>query len=310
MSVLKLNYPVITLDGTELLAAGKELSEETLRELISSNSSSYEINSLADHGSIKQDLVSFLKRPPYNMVFADQGQVAELLKLMEGVNLVSPVLQSLDHFRKNDFYTYRHILMVFALSTLVAGDLIEDYQDRIREAATGPTHDIGKLCISPDILRKAAPLTRAEHHNLEHHAAAGYVLLSYYFKDSKTLPVAVAKEHHERTDGSGYPAGLKLNDRMVEIVAVSDIYDALISPRPYRPVAYDNRTAFEELTTMAETGKIGWEVVKALIAHSRRDKPHFSECEVSAEKRGAPPPGNVYGIIADEQDPDQSPENK
>jgi len=82
--------------------------------------------------------------------------------------------------------------------------------------------------------------------------------------------------------------------------AVSDVYDALISLRPYRPVSYDNRTALEEITGMAERNEIGWDVVKALIAHNRKDKPHYSEVAISTEKRGTPPGGNVYGVTAEQ----------
>jgi HD-GYP domain-containing protein (c-di-GMP phosphodiesterase class II) len=81
---------------------------------------------------------------------------------------------------------------------------------------------------------------------------------------------------------------------------VSDIYDALISSRVYRPISYDNRTALEEITKMAEQHKIGWQVVKTLIAHNRKDKPLPGDVVVSLEKRGTPPPGNVYGITIQE----------
>ena len=109
------------------------------------------------------------------------------------------------------------------------------------------------------------------------------------------------RDHHEKKDGSGYPRGIPLEDLMVEIVAVSDIYDALVSSRPYRPISYDNRTALEEITGMAGRNEISWEVVRALVAHNRKAKPHSSECSISTEKRGTPPPGNVYGIIAEEK---------
>jgi HD-GYP domain-containing protein (c-di-GMP phosphodiesterase class II) len=85
---------------------------------------------------------------------------------------------------------------------------------------------------------------------------------------------------------------------------VSDIYDALIAPRPYRSTAYDNRTALEEVTEMAQQNKIGWDVVKALIAHNRKAKPDYREVKISSEKRGAPPSYNVYGMIAEDEKPD------
>ena len=88
---------------------------------------------------------------------------------------------------------------------------------------------------------------------------------------------------------------------MVEIIAACDVYDALLSPRPYRPTAYDNRTALEEITEMAQMGKLSWEVVKALVSHNRKDKPPFQECQVSTEKRGTPPEDNMYGVVVEEE---------
>jgi hypothetical protein len=52
---------------------------------------------------------------------------------------------------------------------------------------------------------------------------------------------------------------------------------------------------------MVEQKKIGWEVVKALIAHNRKSKPDFREITISAEKRGTPPSYNVHGITAEEE---------
>jgi HD-GYP domain-containing protein (c-di-GMP phosphodiesterase class II) len=170
----------------------------------------------------------------------------------------------------------------------------------MQEIMAGPTHDIGKISIPLEVLQKTDPLTRTERAILEHHAVAGLVLLSYYFQDNQSIAAKVARDHHERRDGSGYPLGRRLTDQLVEIVAVSDIYDALISPRPYRPTSYDNRTALEEITELAHQGKLGWEVVQALVARNRKSKPHYHECTVSSEKRGIPPANNHYGVMAAE----------
>ena len=98
-----------------------------------------------------------------------------------------------------------------------------------------------------DILMKRDPLTRDERNVLFQHPVAGYVLLCYYTKDMNNFSAKVARDHHERLAGSGYMRGVKLKYPMVEIVAVSDVYDALISPRPYRPTAFDNRQPWRRL---------------------------------------------------------------
>jgi HD-GYP domain-containing protein (c-di-GMP phosphodiesterase class II) len=305
MYKLTLQFPIRTLDNQLLLPSGTLLTKETLDAVIYSNKVfSYQTYSLLLYGSVKEDCLTFFSTPPYKTIFLGKRQVNDLLRLLETVHLSTPILESLDYFRQHDFHTYAHILMVFALSTLLAEDLISDYQECVQLSATGPTHDIGKICVPLHILKKTTPLTKTERRFVEHHAVAGYVLLSYYYKGIQSLPCKVALDHHERRDGSGYPRGILLKNSIVEIIAVSDIYDALIKPRPYRSAAYDNRTALEEMTTMAEQNKIGWDVVKALIAHNRKSGPHYKGITISAEKRGTPPSYNVYGMIAEEEKTD------
>src|SRR4030067_1209288 len=179
MNILTLRYPVSTLDNQPLLSADSELSEETLDVLISSSrAKSYQRQDLLHYGSIKVDLLHFLNSPHYTTIFSSQQKIPYILnlfKLMESVHLVLPVLQSLDYFKYHDFYTYRHILNVFALSTLLAKDMISDYQELIKEASSGPVHDIGKICVPLHILKKSKPLTRTELSALTHHPVAGYV---------------------------------------------------------------------------------------------------------------------------------------
>ena len=135
---------------------------------------------------------------------------------------------------------------------------------------------------------------------LEHHSAAGYVLLSYYFQHPEDSFALVARDHHERREGSGYPRGIKLNGDLVEVVAICDVYDALISNRPYRSAPYDNRTAIEVITEMGKENKLNPDVIKALVSINRKEKSHFSACEVSNEKRGKPPLYNNYGLFKDD----------
>jgi HD-GYP domain-containing protein (c-di-GMP phosphodiesterase class II) len=297
----ELRYPVHTLENQVLFLPGGLISAETLEAKYSSEEftpvSKY---CLLKYGSTEEDLFYFLNQPPYNNIFRDRESIVRLLHTMDRIDLVFPFLQSLDYFKKHDSYTYHHILMVFALSMLIAKDLIPDYQDRLQEIATGPTHDFGKICVPLHVLKKTTPLTKAERNILKHHSMAGYALLSYYYRDTMNPAAVVARDHHERRNGSGYPRGIPLRDFIVEIIAACDVYDALISPRPYRPVSYDNRTALEVITGMAERKELGWEVVKALVAHNRGTNHRFDDIRVSTEKRGSSPPGNMHGVISED----------
>jgi HD-GYP domain-containing protein (c-di-GMP phosphodiesterase class II) len=302
MTGLMLSHSVRTLEGGTLLEAGSVLSEEVMEAVCADQpAGSFRSFPLLSHGSVKSDLLRFFSVPPYSLIFLD-GQITDVLEEMEEVMLIAPFLDALDYFRREDFYSYRHFLSVFGLSSLLARDLVPDAIELLHLSTTGPTHDIGKTCVPLEVLQKISALTRAEREMLDNHAAAGYVLLSHYLGDHRGLAARVARDHHERRDRSGYPRGVKLEDRLVEIIAVADVYDALLSPRPYRPVSYDNRTALEEVTSMAERGQIGWPVVQALVARNRRRKAGFEETNVSGEKRGTPPSENLHGIVVDEEE--------
>jgi HD-GYP domain-containing protein (c-di-GMP phosphodiesterase class II) len=311
MRAKELDYPVYTLDSQLLLPAGNRLTSRVLDELIAKNRGTfYKGIPFLEHGTIYNDLRRLLQEPPYNLIFGEQER-AFAFSLMKKISFIGPILEFLNYFKEQDFYTYQHTLMVFALSTILARDLVGKSEDLIMEAMAGTIHDFGKICVPLEILKKSGPLTRTNRNILEHHTLAGYVLLSYFHQNQRSFAARVAKEHHERRDGSGYPLGISLRDTMVEVIAACDIYDALLSPRPYRPTPYDNRTALEEITAMTQQGQLSWKVVRVLISHNRKDKPHFRECRVSFEKRGTPPSGNLYGVIIDEEpETSESKDNK
>lgn len=300
MSELILNYSVKTLDERLLLPDGTRLSSEVLSDLISqTGAASYRHYSLLEHGSIKKDTINFLSVSPYNNIFSEKTVFDDLLHCIGEVNLISPLIESLDYFRQHDMYTYRHILNVFMLCTYVVKIMEPTNITLLQEVASGPIHDFGKICVPMHILKKATPLTLEERRFVEHHSVAGYTLLSYYLGHSAHTFATVARDHHERGDGSGYPRGIKLQNYIVEVIAVCDVYDALVSSRPYRSAAYDNRSAIDVLAEMGETNTLNLDVIKALVCINRKTKIHYSECIISKEKRGIPPSKNNYGVFED-----------
>lgn len=301
MKATKLEHPIHTLDKQLFLPSGTELTKKGLDELIATNKgTTYARLHLLEYGTIYQDIAKLLQSSPYSVIFDDQ-KMTIALNLMKKTSFISPILEYLDYFRENDFYTYRHSLVVFAMSGVMARDLLEKSEDWIVGIMAGTIHDLGKICIPLPILKKADPLTEADRNFLEHHALAGFVLLGYFLQNHESFAAQVSKEHHERRDGSGYPMGNVLKDNMVEIIAVCDMYDALLASRPFRPTPYNNRTALEEITEMAQVGRLSWDVVKNLISHNRKDKPHYRDCTVSKEKRGTPPADNIYGVIVEKK---------
>ena len=299
----ELPIAVLTLDKKELLPAGTFLTEQMVADVadLGRRQPSEEF-SLLEYGSVQADLQRFLATPPYLDIFSDKEVMEELFAEMKSVRLPLPLLKALDYFRQHDFHTYRHILMVFNLSSVLVKGLGEAGQKSDAVFVAGPSHDFGKISIPLHVLKKAGPLTIQEKQVIKYHSLSGYVLLAYYLGDHRHPAVLVARDHHERRDGSGYPRGVTTLDPVVEMVAACDVYDALLSPRPYRPVSYDNRTALEEMTRMADSGVLGRECVEALVSCNRHGRPGVADVCVSRDVRGTPPVGNNYGLIVDDDE--------
>jgi putative nucleotidyltransferase with HDIG domain len=153
---------------------------------------------------------------------------------------------------QKDEYTEQHTRRV-AMRAVQVGELLGLSAGRLRALATGGlVHDIGKLSVPDSILKKPGPLDQPEYDVVQRHAEWGARLLDELggFPDSVRRLV---RDHHERLDGAGYPQGLQAEDIGLDtrILTVCDVYDALISPRVYRP-AWSHEEAMALLR--AETG--------------------------------------------------------
>ena len=98
-------------------------------------------------------------------------------------------------------------------------------------------HDIGKVGVPDSVLRKPGPLDRGEREIIERHVEIGHWILSGSRDHVTQLAATIALTHHERIDGTGYPAGLrgKRIPLVGRIAAVADVFDALTHDRVYRP---------------------------------------------------------------------------
>ncbi len=124
----------------------------------------------------------------------------------------------------------------------------EDVRDLLRSAAL---HDIGKIGISDDVLRKTSPLDYHEYEHMKTHTTLGKEAFDNIIREtggSRWLYLArdIAYCHHEHWDGSGYPSGLKGEEIPIyaRLMAVADVYDALTQVRPYKS-AYTHEEAMQ-----------------------------------------------------------------
>lgn len=153
--------------------------------------------------------------------------------LKEGRN-GTHIFEMLHGIRNYDDMTYVHSLNVSLICSIFAGWLKMSREETRILTQAGLLHDIGKMLIPKDIIKKPARLTEDEFEEIKLHSIKGYQVLKDLNIDIRVKYAALM--HHERCDGSGYPNGFKSNhiEDFSKIVAIADVYDAMTSNRTYR----------------------------------------------------------------------------
>ena len=135
-----------------------------------------------------------------------------------------------------------HVQRVVKMTTELAHSMGVSENELVHVRRGALLHDIGKMGIPESILNKVEPLTDQEWAVIRKHPQFSVQLLSTLIYQAATLDIP--RHHHEKWDGSGYPEGIKEEQipLAARIFAVVDVYDALTTPRPYRP-AYSHEEA-------------------------------------------------------------------
>lgn len=175
--------------------------------------------------------------------------------------------------------TGAHIVRVGKYARLLAESLDMDKKFCDEIDHFGQLHDVGKLHIHPDIIRKPGKLTEEEWQIIKNHCQSGAAIIG----DNNKLGIAkqIALTHHERWDGTGYPKGLKSEDIPVSgrLTMMADIYDALRNARSYKP-AFDHYKTYNIIIegdgrTMPE--HFDPEVLKSFKANHRKFEKIYQE---------------------------------
>ena len=154
------------------------------------------------------------------------------------------VFQTVD-IRPTEDYLPGHVLNVAVLSILI-GLKCEYTVTRLQELALGAMlMDIGEMAISQEILKKTDKLTPLEMAEVKKHPELGFDALRKKIRGLPAPAMHVAYQHHENFDGSGYPRGIADGDihEYARIAAVADMFDALLSDRPFRHYYLPNEAA-------------------------------------------------------------------
>lgn len=152
----------------------------------------------------------------------------------------------------NDTDTGSHIWRMSAYSGALARAALWDTENTATLELAAPMHDMGKVGIPHSILRKPGKLDAEEWETMKTHTDIGHDILNKGTSPVFKLAAEIAKHHHEKWDGSGYPAGMagEAIPESARIVAIADVFDAWTTERPYKK-AWPVDKAFEELRNAA-----------------------------------------------------------
>lgn len=173
----------------------------------------------------------------YDMIFANLNKTAQVIALTKGVQEAQEnvIVAFAEIIETKSGQTGKHIHRVAEYSRVLARalKLPEEDVETLRVAAM--MHDVGKLMIPPAILEKERRLTDEEYEIMKKHVVYGESILHNAPGKIMEFARTVALEHHERWDGKGY-LGMVANNihRISRIVAVADVFDALVSDRSYK----------------------------------------------------------------------------
>jgi HD-GYP domain-containing protein (c-di-GMP phosphodiesterase class II) len=273
---------LVEVEGTESVIPETIISTHIQREMaLSLNKSTRDIaESLPIHEQGARSIQKMLRENKHhlNKFVMSSGIAHALEKFIDDIlNQPSVVLNMTELSKaRDDLFTHAINVTIIALSM---GKKFHFSYDEMKQLGIGAiNYDLGMVAVPREILEKTDALTDEETLMLRQHTVFGYLMLS----QNPSIPptsAAVALQHHERQDGSGYPRGIKgenrppLKDfsrkkvihRFAEIVAVADLYEMLTLGRHHYS---DPHTAQEAIKKVIEMGgaKLNSEVVKTLVS--------------------------------------------
>ncbi len=193
-----------------------------------------------DEHETRARCANLLELRRHKIVLSDQARVLQYQVDKAVGEIHERELETLNKLAKAGEYrdkaTGNHLTRMARYSGLIGHNMgLGNETVHVLEVAA-PMHDIGKIGIPDSILLKSGPLTPAEQEVMRAHPRIGYDILKGSPSKYLSMGAIIALGHHEKYDGTGYPNGLHGDDIPVvaRVVAVADVFDALVSERPYK----------------------------------------------------------------------------
>ncbi|MBQ2804117.1 MAG: HD-GYP domain-containing protein [Lachnospiraceae bacterium] len=195
--------------------------------------------------------IQFLYSDTSNNAFTDTANnIAG--DLMKAISENDAVALNIDALKISDEYTFKHSVDVATMAMIIAKQMQMSQKDVYNVGVAGLLHDVGKSKIPNEILNKPGRLSEEEFEIMKQHSVYGYRILKEKEGICNEILMGVL-QHHEKINGKGYP--MNVLDKQIcpyaRILSVVDIYDALVTERPYKK-AFSQRDAVEMLMSMTE----------------------------------------------------------
>lgn len=183
--------------------------------------------------------------------------------LMKAINDNDALAVDISVLKISDEYTFKHSVDVATMAMIIAKKRQMSKQEVYDIGISGLLHDIGKSKIPNEILNKPGKLTDDEFAIMKQHPVFGYQILKENQGLSDMIKLGVL-QHHEKINGKGYPMGSEAAQISTfgKIISVVDIYDALVTERPYKP-GFSPRDAVEMI--MAMTSELDMGALKGFL---------------------------------------------
>jgi two-component system response regulator RpfG len=208
-------------------------------EALEAGATDFLIKPLDEHET-RARCANLLELRRHKIVLSDQTRVLQYQVDKSVAEIHERELETLSKLAKagefRDRTTGNHLARMAKYSALIGTNLgLAPETIHVLEFAA-PMHDIGKIGIPDSILLKGGPLSEDEESVMKGHPRIGYDILKGSPSKYLSMGAIIALGHHEKYDGSGYPTGLHGEDIPIvaRIVAVADVFDALVTTRPYK----------------------------------------------------------------------------
>ncbi|MCD8037552.1 MAG: HD domain-containing protein [Lachnospiraceae bacterium] len=264
-----LAYNMYDEDGHTLICSGSVLSEHYIKRL-----TDYGVDGVYITDKLSEDIIiepvitpelraEGIVRVRESNIDGCKGVAKKIVEQILGNGMLSLDLTDLRSF---DGYTYAHSVNVAVIACIIGFGMNLSGEDLEQLVMAGLLHDLGKLVIPHEILNKPSRLTNDEYDVMKSHSTLSYEIIKERWDISAQVKAAVLY-HHENEDGSGYPIGKDGDEVSIftKILHVADVYDALVSKRPYK----DPYSPYEACEYLMGGGGIMFDskVVEALLLY-------------------------------------------